>query len=120
MISNGIDLVEIKRIEKSIKSETFLKRVYGEKELRELKSKSPKSYAGAFAAKEAFSKALGSGIVGFGLNEVEVLHRENGEPYFCLSGRAKKTAEEKGLSFALSITHTGEYAAAVVTAYTEK
>ncbi len=120
MISNGIDLVEIKRIEKSIKSESFLKRVYGENELRELKKKSTQSYAGAFAAKEAFSKALGSGIVGFSLNEVEVLHKENGEPYFFLSGRAKKTADEKGLSFAVSITHTGEYAAAVVTAYTEK
>lgn len=117
MISNGIDLIEIERIEKAIASESFLKRVYGSDELEELKNKKAQSYAAAFCAKEAFAKALGTGIRGFSLNEVQVLHKENGMPYFSLSGEAKRLAGEKGLEFSLSITHTDKYAAAVVTAF---
>ncbi|MBE6827690.1 MAG: holo-[acyl-carrier-protein] synthase [Ruminococcaceae bacterium] len=117
MIANGIDLIEISRIEKALKSEGFISKVYGESELKELSVKKAQSYAAAFCAKEALAKALGTGISGFKLNEAEVLHDEKGKPYFKLSGSALELA--KGLSFALSITHTDEYAAAVVTAYSE-
>ena len=120
MISNGIDLVEIARIEKSIKNQKFLSTVYGVDELEQLKQRGVESYAGAFAAKEAFSKAMGTGVSGFLWNEVQVLHNENAAPYFELSGKAKQLCEQKKLKLALSITHTGEYAAAVVTAYTEE
>lgn len=119
MISNGIDMIEIDRIKKSIESETFLKEVYGSEELLSLKGKKPQSYAAAFCAKEAFSKALGTGIRGFSLNEVEVLHDGLGKPYFKLSGEAERLCREKGLQLSLSITHTENYAAAVVTAYSE-
>ena len=119
MITNGIDLIEIKRIEKSLQSESFLNEVYGADERKELEGKRAESYAAAFCAKEAFSKALGTGVRGFLLSEVEVLHKENGMPYLKLSGRAKEKAEEMNLEFSLSITHTDEYAAAVVTAYTK-
>ena len=119
MIFNGIDLAEIERIEKSLKNERFKQRVYGKEELNELKNKKTESYAGAFCAKEAFAKALGTGIRNFKLNEVQVLHDEFGKPYFSLSGNAEKIANDKKLNFALSISHTEKYAVAMVTAYKE-
>lgn len=119
MISNGIDMIEISRIEKAIESESFLKKVYGEREISYLKNKKSESYAAAFCGKEAFSKALGTGVRGFALNEVEVLHEENGKPYLFLSGNAKRIAEEKRLKFSISISHTREFAIAEVIAYTE-
>lgn len=118
MHSVGIDLIEIARIEQSIENKRFVSRVFGERERLELlkKQNSIQSYAAAFAAKEAFAKALGTGIRGFALNEVELLHDELGAPYLKLSGNAQKIAANKGLSFAVSVTHTDNYAAAVVIA----
>ena len=120
MISNGIDLIEIKRIEQALKKEGFKSRVYGDNELRELEHKKAESYAAAFCAKEAFSKAAGTGLSGFSFKEVEVLHDERGKPYFCLSGSAKELADKLNLDFSLSLTHTEAYAAAMVTAYTKE
>ena len=120
MISNGIDLIEIARIEKSLEQDAFRSRVYGENELAELDGKKAESYAAAFCAKEAFSKAVGTGLGGFDFKEVEVLHNENGKPYFRLSGRAKELADEMNFDFALSLTHTKDYAAAMVTAFTKE
>ena len=54
MIKNGIDIVDIKRIEHSLKSESFKTRVYGADELKELESKRYESYAGAFCARFRF------------------------------------------------------------------
>lgn len=120
MISNGIDLIEIERIEKALEKDGFKSRVYGENELKELERKRTESYAAAFCAKEAFSKALGTGISGFSFHEVEMLHDEKGKPYFLLSGKAKQLADSLKLDFSLSITHTKDYAAAMVTAYTKE
>lgn len=120
MIKNGIDIVDIKRIERSLKSESFKARVYGADELKELESKRSESYAGAFCAKEAFAKALGTGVHGFSLCEVQVLHDEYGAPNFSLSGNAQKIATEKGLEFSLSITHTDTIAMASVIAYSKE
>ena len=120
MIKNGIDIVDIKRIEHSLKSESFKARVYGADELKELESKRYESYAGAFCAKEAFAKALGTGVRGFSLCEVQILHDEYGAPNFSLSGNAQKIATEKGLEFSLSITHTDTIAMASVIAYSKE
>ena len=119
----GIDLVEIKRIEKSLKNPRFLKRIYSESELSWYADGNipPQSAAGAFAAKEAFLKALGVGIFDIPLCEISVMHRPSGAPYFSLSGKAESLASTRGLSdIALSITHTDRYAAAVVFASIEK
>ena len=73
----GIDLVEIDRMETAIhSSERFLQRVLGprERDYYESHGMKTESLAAAFAAKEAFSKALGTGVRDFSLNEVEVLH----------------------------------------------
>ncbi len=117
MIRNGIDSIEISRIERSLETEGFKRRVYGSEELKELENKKAESFAGAFCAKEAFSKALGTGIRGFSLCEVQVLHDGYGAPYLSLSGNAEKIAREKGFEFSLSITHTDTVATASVIAY---
>lgn len=117
MYKIGIDLIEIERVKKSIESKHFCERVFGENELKELLAKNmpAQSAAACFAAKEAFGKAMGTGISGFALTEVETLHNENGKPYLKLSGSALKLAE--GYSFDISITHTRELAQAVVIAF---
>ena len=122
MYSVGIDSIEIARIAKSIKSERFIKKVYGDSELREITSRGmhPRSFAVSFAAKEAFSKAIGTGIVGFSLNEVELLHNDLGAPYLLLSGNAKLIADKEGYSFSTSVTHTESVATVIVLAYREK
>ena len=119
MLSVGIDLVEISRIRRSLENPRFLARVYGGEELaaHRIRKGRDESLAAAFAAKEAFSKALGTGVRGFSLPEVQVLHDALGAPYLSLSGRAAELAAEKNLEFSLSLTHTDQYASAVVVAY---
>jgi len=104
-----------------MQSPRFLTRVFSDAEniLFQSRGFSAQTVAVNFCAKEAFSKAIGTGIRGFSLNEVSALRDELGKPYLQLSGKAKEIAEEKRLVFDVSLTHTGEYAAAVVIAYTE-
>lgn len=113
----GIDSVEIKRIERSLESKGFLEKVFSLKEceLFELRKFKSETVAANFAAKEAFSKSIGTGIRGFGLNEVSVLRDSLGAPYLELSGRAALAAE--GMNFTVSITHTKDTATAIVIAY---
>ncbi len=118
MIRNGIDLIEIERIENSLRRPRFLARVFSKEEIAFFESRrfAPETIAASFAAKEAFAKALGTGIVGFDLREVLVLRDDLGAPYLSFTGKAKALVESKHLSFALSLTHTRSLAAAVVTA----
>ena len=122
MYTIGTDMVDIKRLEKSSKIGNFMKRVFSEKEIAFFSKKSNPypSMAGNWAAKEAFSKALGTGIRGFELNEVSVLRDELGAPYIELGGDALQIAESRGLEFSVSITHTKELAQAVVLAQETK
>ncbi|MCR4925175.1 MAG: holo-ACP synthase [Clostridiales bacterium] len=112
----GIDLVENERMKKSIENERFVQRVFGEREREELSKRNfpLQSMSAAFAAKEAFLKAIGTGLSGAPLNEIEVLHEKSGKPYLFLSGKAKEIAEQMHLTLDLSLTHTENYAAAVV------
>ncbi|MBE6749084.1 MAG: holo-[acyl-carrier-protein] synthase [Ruminococcaceae bacterium] len=112
----GIDTVDIKRIEELINKERFLERVFSEDEIAEFKKRNEKAehIAAAFAAKEAFSKALGTGIAGFKLTEVSLLHSDNGKPFLQFSGKALSIVKEKGLLFDVSITHTDTFATAIV------
>lgn len=119
MYGIGVDIVSIDRIAKSLERDSFLKKVYGEGEIAlfaaENKIKT-NSLAANFAAKEAFSKALGTGVRGFELTEVEILRDDMGKPYFQLSGRAKEIAEEKNLVFSVSLSHEKDKAIAFVVA----
>lgn len=119
MFSVGIDLVEINRLKKSSNSKNFMKRVFSQKETAFFLSKGNPypSMAGNWAVKEAFSKALGTGVRGFSLNEVSVLRDDLGAPYLELEGKALEIAENRNLEFSVSITHTNELAEAIVVAY---
>lgn len=118
-IFSGIDSVEIDRIKKSIQNKKFLERFFSQKEITlfEKRGFSPQTIAANFCVKEAFSKALGTGICGFSLKEVSALRNELGAPYLELDGKAKELA--KNLAFSVSITHTDKYATAVVIACKE-
>lgn len=112
----GTDIVEIDRIRKSAQKERFLKHVFSSDELEFLnKKRDPApSMAANWAAKEAFSKALGTGVRGFELYEVEVLRDELGAPFFRLSGKAEEIAQGLGIKPIVSLSHSDKYAVAFV------
>ena len=90
----GTDIVSIDRVKKSLKNKNFLKRIFNEKEIFKCKKtiKSTNCFAKRFAAKEAFSKALGTGIAkGINFNEIIVLNKKSGKPYIILVGQTKNT-----------------------------
>ena len=116
MLTTGIDLIKISRIQKSLENPRFLTRVFSVEEIALLRERGMRAETAAanFAAKEAFSKALGTGIRGFSLNEVAVLRDPIGKPFFQFSGRAERLVLQSGLSFSVSLTHTDTTAAAFV------
>ncbi len=77
----------------------------------------PQTVAANWAAKEAFSKAMGTGLRGFTLNEIAVLRDSLGAPFFKLSGRALAAAQNNNLQFSVSLSHTAELALAFVIAF---
>ncbi|MBQ1333927.1 MAG: holo-ACP synthase [Clostridia bacterium] len=119
IIGVGIDLVDIERVARLIEDPRFLNKVYSESEQKYIKAQgkgAAQSAAAMFAAKEAFSKALGTGFRGMALSSVTVEHNELGAPYLVLSERAGEAAEKLCAEFFLSLTHTDTAAGAVVVA----
>lgn len=115
----GCDIVKVSRLEKWVQSEgSYIERFFHEDErLSESVSFQRKceSYAGKFAAKEAFSKALGTGISGFSLKDVYVVSDSKGKPEFRVTGKALELVEElcgKNSRIHVSISHEKEYAVA--------
>jgi len=118
-LSVGVDVVEIERIRNAIErwGERFLRRIYTPAELALYGGKAHE-LAVRFAAKEAISKALGTGMRGIAWLEMEVLPDEKGKPLVHLHGRAKERAEELGFSsFSISLSHSQELALAFVVAF---
>lgn len=115
----GIDIVEIKRIKEAMQKDGFLERFFAGSEIEYFKSRkfAAESVAANFAAKEAFSKALGTGVRGFLLREVEILRDELGKPHIALSGAAKELTNDAGIiGLYVSVSHSEEYAVAQVIA----
>ncbi len=116
----GCDITKVSRFEKWVLSEDMIKRFYNESEcISESAGLQRKCefYASRFAAKEAFSKALGTGIRGFNLNEVFISKDDNKKPEIKVLGNAKKLLEEKcGEKYKIhvSLSHEKEYALAFV------
>ena len=115
----GIDIIEVARIQSSYEKfgERFLKRILHPNEIAYcLSHKSPAPFLAArFAAKEAISKAFGTGIGSqLGWQDMEVVRRESGEPYVVLHGDGSKLLEQRGGRVVLiSLSHTQQHAAAV-------
>lgn len=111
----GLDIIETARVEKALQNPVFLKKVYteGEQEYLAKRKGNAQSAAGIFAAKEAVSKALGTGFGPISLQEVEIVWNENGKPSVRLTGRAlMKLQEMGGKQVLVSITHIKDLAAA--------
>jgi len=117
----GTDIVSVDRIKKSIKNKSILKRLFCKEEI----SKCSKlinfnnCYAKRFAAKEAFSKALGTGISnGINFNEIIVMNEKNGKPIIRLRGKTLQKIKKKFKKkpkIALSLSDEKKYAVAFVT-----
>lgn len=117
-IAVGIDIIEVDRVRKVYEhhGERFLRRVYTEAEIRQCRGKATR-LAGRFAAKEAISKALGTGIHGVAWREMEVVQLRSGRPTVTLHGNAKRRAELLGLSaFDVSIADLQTFSIAVAVA----
>lgn len=122
LVTCGVDLVEIERIQllnPKIK-ERFLARVFTQAEISE-SSQAVQHLAGKFAAKEAASKALGTGIGEIHWHDLEILNDPQGRPHLVLHNTAQKTACEAGWNdWSVSITHTKTHAMAMVVALREE
>jgi holo-[acyl-carrier protein] synthase len=117
-IAVGIDIIEVDRVRKVYEhhGERFLKRVFTEMEVRQCRGKATR-LAGRFAAKEAISKALGTGIHGVAWHEMEIVQLRSGRPTVTLHGNAKRRAELLGISaFDISIADLNAFSIAVAVA----
>ena len=115
ILGTGIDIIEVDRVAKAAAKEGFMHRIFTDAErLRFAKyNNDPAHIAGAFAAKEAVSKALGTGIGAVEWKEIEILHHQSGQPYARLYGNAQKRMEEMGgETLHISISHIRAVAAA--------
>ena len=118
----GTDIVDVDRIKNSLKNKDFINRIFNEKEILKCKkiNNSINCYAKRFAAKEAFSKALGTGISnGINFNEIVILNKKSGKPYISIIGQTRKTLNKKfkrkKTKISLSLSDEKKYAVAFVT-----
>ena len=119
-IKIGTDICQINRVQSVYKryGGRFLYRVLTENEIKYVTSSAKNlisRLAGRYAAKEATSKVLGTGLRGVYFKEIEILRESSGAPKIVLHKRAKLKAKEKGLSsFEVSISHERDFAIAIV------
>ncbi len=98
IIGNGVDIVENKRIEKSLKIKGFIKRVFTKSEINKSKKLKNKTsyYAKRFAAKEAFVKSIGEGFRNnINFNDINVVNDKKGKPIIHISNNIKKIIKKK-------------------------
>ena len=116
----GTDIVNVKRIKKSLKKKSFIKRIFDKNETSKCLKLSSKEhcFAKRFAAKEAFSKALGTGFSkGISFNEITVQNIRSGKPSIKLKGNTKvivKKILKKKFSVYLTLSDDKPYAVATV------
>lgn len=117
-VAVGVDIIEVDRVRKVYEhhGERFLQRVFTEMEVRQCRGKVTR-LAGRFAAKEAISKALGTGLHGVAWHEMEIVQLRSGRPTVRLYGNAKKRAELLGLTaFDVSIADLQAFSIAIAVA----
>ncbi|HFD2051651.1 holo-ACP synthase [Clostridium perfringens] len=120
IIGIGVDIIEIERVRQAIQNnKKFLSKLFTEREIDYFISRNMNSevIAGNFAAKEAVSKALGTGIRGFSFKDIEILRNELGKPEVILHNGAnlignKLVGNNNSLRIHLSISHNNSSAIA--------
>ena len=109
MIKIGTDIIEIARVKKAIQKPRFLEKIYTPKEIELIKKKGAKTAAANFAAKEAVAKALGNGFATTTPKDIEILRKTTGEPFVNLN-----TPQKNDIDIKISLSHSKEYAVAMV------
>ncbi len=118
VLRSGVDIIEVERIDRAIlrHGQRFFDRFFTAQELIDCGGRTP-ALAARFAAKEAVSKALGTGIGDVGWKDIEVVAGERREPILRLHRQAEEIADELGLRvWSISLSHTHEHAVAVAVA----
>jgi holo-[acyl-carrier protein] synthase len=117
----GTDIINISRIRKSLKNKRFINKIFNYKETIKCKNivNQENCFAKRFAAKEAFVKALGTGISnGINFKEIIIYNTQSGKPYIKLLGNTKKVAnkiiKKKKYNIFLSISDDKPFAVALV------
>ena len=117
IVGIGNDIIEIERIEKAISKEGFKNKIYTQRELENIEKRGDRveTYAGIFSAKEAISKAIGTGVREFSLTDLEILNDDLGKPYVVVSERLDKIIKSKKENYQIeiSISHSKKYATAM-------
>ena len=117
IVGIGNDIIEIERIEKAISKESFKDKIYTQRELENIKKRGNRAetYAGVFSAKEAISKAIGTGVREFSLIDLEILNDDLGKPYVVVSEKLDKILKNKKEDYQIeiSISHSKKYATAM-------
>jgi len=115
----GIDIIEINRVKEAAEKygKSFLEKIYSEKELKYCRNRKALRYpelAVRFAAKEAFAKAIGTGIAGFGRShngvswkDIEIINNSHGKPLLSFQGKCSEKIQ-------VSLSHSRDYAIASV------
>ena len=122
ILGNGVDIIDNRRIEKAIKNKNFINKIFTNKEKEFSKKKKAKKinyFAKRFAAKEAFLKAIGTGISnGFSFKDITVLNDKEGKPLIELEKKIdlfiKKKFKVKNYKIYLSISDEMKYSIAYV------
>jgi len=124
IIGVGVDIVDNKRIKKSIRNKQFISRIFSKKEINQSKKINDKInyFSKRFAAKESLSKAIGTGFrKGLNFRDISILNDRYGKPHYELNNKVKKLiysklkvkkikislslADEKKYSIAFSVIH---------------
>ena len=121
IIGTGVDIVENSRIKKSIANNSFLNRVFTNKEIlisKKIKNKTS-YFAKRFAAKEAFVKSLGTGFrCGLNLKDISIINDKLGKPSFFINKKIKNLIKKRfkinSFNFFLSISDEKKYCIAFV------
>lgn len=118
IVGIGCDIIEIERIARAIKRESFIQRVFTAKEAAYCQSRGQQaaaSFAARFAAKEAVLKALGTGLREGSLQEITVANDALGKPLVQLSGHFAALSRQLGVkNIQISLSHSRDFAVAYV------
>ena len=117
----GVDIIENSRIDKSLNNNLFIKRIFSNSEIligKKIKDKS-NYYSKRFAAKEAFSKAIGTGFRNnLNFNDISIVNDKMGKPSFIITEKIKKIVKKEfkvsSFNFLLSISDEKKYSIAYV------
>lgn len=121
MIRSGVDIIEVYRIDQAIlrHGQRFFDRFFTDQELIDCGGRTP-ALAARYAAKEAVSKVLGTGIGDVGWKDIEIINGERRQPILKLHGPAQTVAGQLKLQiWSISLSHTHEHAVAVAVAMPE-